>query len=124
MDSIKHSASLTLQFDGERRITNLLGQSAGFFRGVENLVVEDREVERQTQPNRVCGLHLRRADVQCFLVRPLRLFYRAYSACTHTHKKRKTGNMRSSLHTTWISNRIPVPKKIHKMTSASLTRTT
>lgn len=40
---------------------------------IDNLVVEHREVERQAQANGMCRLHLALADVECLLVRLLRV---------------------------------------------------
>lgn len=48
--------------------THLLGQGAGLVRRVEDLVVEDREVEGQAQPDGVRGLHVLLADVEGILV--------------------------------------------------------
>ena len=41
-----------------KKIADLLGKLAGLVGGVEDLVVEDGEVERQTEANWMCGLHL------------------------------------------------------------------
>lgn len=53
-----------------------LCQSAGLFRRVEDLVVEDREVESQAQADGVRGLHLLLADIESLLVRLLRVVHR------------------------------------------------
>lgn len=48
--------------------THLLGQGAGPVGRVEDLVVEDREVEGQAQPDGVCGLHVLLAEIEGLLV--------------------------------------------------------
>jgi len=57
--------------------SNLLGQMAGPVWRVENLVVEDREVECQSQANGVRWLHLASRYFECFLVRALRVVHYA-----------------------------------------------
>ena len=52
-------------------IADLLGQLARLVGGVEDLVVEDREVESQTESDRVSWLHLALADLKSVLVRLL-----------------------------------------------------
>lgn len=52
-----------------------LSQAAGLFRIVEDFIVEDREVEGQTEPNGVCWLHLPFANVKRLLVRLLGMFH-------------------------------------------------
>ena len=54
-----------------KKIADLLGQLAGLVGGVEDLVVEDREVESQTESDRVSRLHLALADLKSVLVRLL-----------------------------------------------------
>lgn len=49
-------------------------QFTGFFRRVQDLVVEDREVKRQAQAYGMCGMHLLLAFIKCLLVRFLRAF--------------------------------------------------
>ena len=55
--------------------SNLLSQVTGAVRRVEDLVVEDREVERQAQPDGVGGLHLGLGNVERVLVCLLRLLH-------------------------------------------------
>lgn len=55
--------------------THLLGQGAGLLRGVEDFIVEDREVECQAQPDGVRGLHVLLADVESVLVGLLRVLH-------------------------------------------------
>lgn len=57
------------------RCTHLLGQGAGLLRGVEDFIVEDREVECQAQPDGVCWLHVLLADVESVLVGLLRVLH-------------------------------------------------
>ncbi len=52
-------------------LTYLLGQLARLLWRVEDLVVEDGEVERQSQADGVRGLHLRLGDLKGLLVRLL-----------------------------------------------------
>ena len=52
-------------------IADLLGKLARLVGGVEDLVVEDREVESQTESDRVSRLHLALADLESVLVRLL-----------------------------------------------------
>ena len=52
-------------------IADLLGKLARLVGGVEDLVVEDREVESQTESDRVGRLHLALADLKSVLVRLL-----------------------------------------------------
>ena len=47
-----------------RARTHLLGELARLVRRVGDLVVEHREVERQTQADGVCGGHLGLADIK------------------------------------------------------------
>ena len=54
-----------------RMIADLLGKLARLVGGVEDLVVEDREVESQTESDRVGRLHLALADLKSVLVRLL-----------------------------------------------------
>ena len=54
-----------------RMIADLLGKLARLVGGVEDLVVEDREVESQTESDRVSRLHLALADLKSVLVRLL-----------------------------------------------------
>lgn len=49
-------------------IESLLGQLASLVRGVENLVVEDREVQGETQTNGVCGREALLCDLSGGLV--------------------------------------------------------
>ena len=58
--------------------SNLLGQVTGPVWRVENLVVEDREVQCQSQSNRVSWLHLGSCYFERFLVRPLRVVHYAF----------------------------------------------
>ena len=51
----------------------LLGQLASLLGRVQDLVVEHREVEGQTQPDGVGGLHLLLGDLEGLLVGLLRL---------------------------------------------------
>lgn len=60
---------------------NLFGQLAGFVGRVQDLVVEDGEVQRQTQPDGMCRLHLALADLEGILVRSLRVIHHG---CTRT----------------------------------------
>lgn len=53
--------------------SNRLGKVAGLLGRVENLIVEDREVESQTKPYGVRGLHVFLADLKCILVSLLRV---------------------------------------------------
>lgn len=52
---------------------NRLGKVAGLLGRVQDLVVEDREVESQTKPDGVCGLHVFLADLKRILVGVLRV---------------------------------------------------
>ena len=54
---------------GDGVVERLLGQLARLLRRVQDLVVEDGEVERQTEPDRVRRLHLALADLERVLVR-------------------------------------------------------
>ena len=56
-----------------KKIADLLGKLAGLVGGVEDLVVEDGEVERQSQPDGVSWLHLPFADLKGVLVGLLRV---------------------------------------------------
>ena len=49
---------------GDRVVESLLGQLAGLVGAVEDLVVEDREVEGEAEPDGVGGLHLGLADLK------------------------------------------------------------
>ena len=51
-----------------KKIADLLGQLAGLVGGVEDLVVEDGEVEGETQPDGVGGLHGRLGNVESILI--------------------------------------------------------
>lgn len=53
--------------------TDLFSELAGFLRWIEDLVIEDREVESQTQPNWVRRLHFGLADFKSILIRLLRV---------------------------------------------------
>lgn len=46
---------------------------AGTRRRIDNLVVEHGKVERQSQTDRVCGLHFAARNIECLLVRLLRV---------------------------------------------------
>ena len=56
-----------------KKIADLLGKLAGLVGGVEDLVVEDGEVEGETQSDGVGGLHLPFADLKGVLVGLLRV---------------------------------------------------
>ena len=56
-----------------KKIADLLGQLAGLVGGIEDLVVEDGEVEGETQSDGVGGLHLPFADLKGVLVCLLRV---------------------------------------------------
>ena len=56
-----------------KKIADLLCQLAGLVGGVEDLVVEDGEVEGETQPDGVGWLHLTFADLKRVLVGLLRV---------------------------------------------------
>lgn len=54
-------------------IINLFSQLASFVWRVQNLIVEDWEVEGQTQTDGMCWLHFTLANVKCILVSGLRV---------------------------------------------------
>ena len=56
-----------------KKIADLLGKLAGLVGGVEDLVVEDGEVEREAEPDGVGRLHLALGDLERLLVRLLRV---------------------------------------------------
>ena len=56
-----------------KKIADLLGKLAGLVGGVEDLVVEDGEVEGETQSDGVGWLHLTFADLKGVLVGLLRV---------------------------------------------------
>lgn len=49
--------------------SHLLGQVASTLRGVQNLVVEHREVQGQTQPDGVCGGKIDQGNILQYDVR-------------------------------------------------------
>lgn len=50
------------------QISHLFGELAGLFGRVEDFVVEDGEVERESEPDGVRGLHLGLGDLEGLLV--------------------------------------------------------
>jgi hypothetical protein len=61
-------STLEEKLTGNRIVKGLLGQVAGLVGGVENLVVEDREVEGETQADGVRGRELGLGDLGGSLV--------------------------------------------------------
>lgn len=51
------------------------GKLAGQVRWVEDLIVENREIERKSKTDWVCGLHFRFADFKGLFIGSLRVFY-------------------------------------------------
>merc|ERR1712117_221380 len=70
---------------GNGLIKGSLGELASLLGRVEDLVVEDGEVERQTEANRMRGLHLGLSNFKSFLVSLLRIFENSCSSVTHSH---------------------------------------
>lgn len=64
---------ITPHTDAESETRNLFGQVTGPRRGVDNLVIKDGEVEREAEPDGVCGLHFGLSDVEGLLVGFLRV---------------------------------------------------
>ncbi len=59
-DGIQKEWDTKMRMDGSYR----LGQLAGLLGGVDNLVVEDREVKSEAEADGMCRLHLFLADVR------------------------------------------------------------
>ena len=49
-------------------LSDLLCQVASSVGGTEDFVIKDGKVERQAQPDGMCGLHFGLGNVECFLV--------------------------------------------------------
>ena len=60
------------------QLANLLGQMTSPIGRIQDLVVENGKVEGQTQPDRVCWLHLGAGHFKRFLVRSLRVVHYAF----------------------------------------------
>ena len=75
-------------------VTYLLGQLTGLLGRVEDLVVEDGEVERESEPDGVGRLHLALGDLERLLVRLLRVLQdsRAVVAGGNLGKVSETGS--------------------------------
>ena len=65
--------------------TYSLGELASLLGRVEDLVVEDGEVERQTEADRMRWLHLGLSNLKGFLISLLRIFENGCSSVTHSH---------------------------------------
>lgn len=63
----------------------------GLVRVVEDFIVEDGEVERQTKPDRVCWLHLPFANVKSLLVRLLGVLH---CICSKKGEKKNNYNLK------------------------------
>jgi len=70
---------------GDGVVERLLGQVARALRRVEDFVVEHGEVEREAEPNRVRGLHLRLGDVERLAVGLLRVLNHRGSVLASGH---------------------------------------
>ena len=62
-----------------------LGELASLLGRVEDLIVEDGEVERQTQADGMRGLHLGLSDLEGFLVGLLRVVQHSCPLVTNSH---------------------------------------
>ena len=62
-----------------------LGELASLLGRVEDLIVEDGEVERQTEADGMRGLHLGLSNLEGLLVSLLRIFENLRSSVTHSH---------------------------------------
>ena len=65
--------------------TYSLGELASLLGRVEDLIVEDGEVERQTEADGMRGLHLGLSNLEGLLVSLLRIFENLCSSVTHSH---------------------------------------
>merc|ERR1719183_890162 len=66
-------------------IKGSLGELASLLGRVEDLIVEDGEVERQTEADGMRGLHLGLSNLEGLLVSLLRIFENLRSSVTHSH---------------------------------------
>ena len=74
-----------MRFDDFLMRTYSLGELASLLGRVEDLIVEDGEVERQTEADGMRGLHLGLSNLEGLLVSLLRIFENLRSSVTHSH---------------------------------------
>lgn len=72
----------------------LLGQMACPIGRVKDFVIEDRKVERQAQPNRMCGRHFRLCYIKCLLVCLLGALHRGCCCCCEEKKPKLIRNQK------------------------------
>ena len=68
-----------------KKIADLLGKLAGLVGGVEDLVVEDGEVERQTEADGMRRLHLGFRNFKGLLISLLRIVQHGCSAVSYSN---------------------------------------
>lgn len=81
----------------------IFGQLTGLIRWVEDLIVENGEIEGETETDWVCGLHFFFADVKGFLVGSLWVFNDGWE---------ETKSMRAKNNAAWVTIR---QKKQHNI---------
>ena len=78
---------------GDGVVEGLLGQIAGALGRVEDLVVENGEVERQAETDRMCGRHLSLGDLERLRVGLLRV---VNNACSIQSSHKSSDNNKKS----------------------------